>query len=1219
MTETAPQLYTPLHTPLPESLLIANRGEIACRILGTARRLGIETVAVFSDADEGSRHVRMADRAVRLGPAPAAESYLRAEAVIEAALSTGATAIHPGYGFLSENADFAAEVEAAGIAFVGPAAEHLRLFGDKHSARKAAAQAGVPLVAGSGLLTGLDEALAEAERIGYPVMLKAAGGGGGIGMAACDSAAELTEAYQRVIRLAQNNFGSSAVYLERFVARARHVEVQIFGDGRGRAVSLGTRDCSLQRRNQKVIEEAPAPGLPYAVSERLLESSRRLLGEVGYRSAGTVEFIYDVDRGEASFLEVNTRLQVEHPVTEAVTGVDLVEWMLRLAGGETAFLDAIPDAGPPISGFAVEARVYAEDPGNDYRPGAGTLTGVVIPDTTARVETWVETGTEISPYYDPLIAKIITSGESRPEALHRLRAALDETRMFGITTNLPQLRAAATSSPMLDARHTTATLGSLATIRPRLEVLRAGVSTTIQDFPGRLGLWSVGIPPSGAFDDLSFQLANHAVGNSLGENGLEATLLGPRLRCTDTTVICVTGAEAPVTVDDEPVPMWEPVTVPAGSVLDIGAPTDTGLRTYLAVRGGILAPDYHGSASTFTLGGFGGITGRAVATGDILGIKPDAGGLLAPAPIPADERPEFGHTWYVGVGEGPQPAPDYFTPADIAQFYESTWQVQAHANRTGLRLAGPKPTWSRTDGGDAGLHPSNLHDCPYSVGALNLSGDTPILLGPDGPSLGGFACPLTVVSAHRWKLGQMRPGDQVRFVPVADERTGGLRSSPAARGRNTGSPELLGAREDDDGVLGRRDAGTGTPEVKYLRGADDNVLIEYGPMELDLGLRMRVHALSERLEQASIPGLIDITPGVRSLHLHFDPAVIDQRSVVRLLGELEDDIPDTADLRVPSRHIELPLSFDDPTIVAAIERYGHGVRPKAPWLPSNIEFIRRINGLESIEDVRRIVFDATYMVLGLGDVYLGAPLAVPLDPRHRLVTTKYNPARTWTPSDAVGIGGKYLCVYGMESPGGYQLVGRTIPIWSGYRQRAPFESGKPWLFRFFDQISWYPVSAEELLDLRADMSAGRFEMRSTTGEFAFAEHLEFLNSHAADIAATDEHRQAAFTAERQRWEADGEFDTQDDHLVEPDAADDLDLPEGAHLAAAPMMANVWRVEVAEGDRVEAGATLLVLEAMKMELPVVAEVSGTVRTITVAAGDQVTTGAPLVAIETEGAA
>ncbi|WP_459547315.1 urea carboxylase [Nocardia sp. X0981] len=1218
MTETAPRLYTQPHTPLPACLLIANRGEIACRVLRTAARLGIETVAVYSDADEGARHVRMADRAVRLGPAPAAESYLRADAVIEAALSTGATAIHPGYGFLSENADFAAEVEAAGISFVGPAAEHLRLFGDKHSAREAAARAGVPLVAGSGLLTDLDEARAAADRIGYPVMLKAAGGGGGIGMAACADPDELAQAYQRVLRLARANFGSSAVYLERFVARARHVEVQIFGDGRGRAISLGTRDCTLQRRNQKVIEEAPAPGLSYTLTERLLAASRTLLGTVGYRSAGTVEFLYDVDRGEASFLEVNTRLQVEHPVTEAVTGVDLVEWMLRLAGGDTAFLDEVPDAGPPATGHAVEARVYAEDPGNDYRPGAGTLTEVRVPTATARVETWVETGTEIGPFYDPLIAKIVTSGASRTEALHRLRSALDETRMFGITTNLPQLRAAATSAPMLDARHTTATLASLATVRPRLEVLRAGVSTTIQDFPGRLGLWNVGIPPSGAFDDLSFQLANRAVGNPRGENGLEATLLGPRLRCTDTTIVCVTGAAAPVTVDGEPVPMWEPVAVPAGSVLDIGAPYDTGLRTYLAVRGGILAPEYHGSAATFALGGFGGITGRAVAVGDILGIKPDAGGLLAPEPVPAAERPEFAHTWYVGVGEGPQPAPEYFTAAGIAQFYEATWQVQAHANRTGLRLAGPKPVWARSDGGDAGLHPSNLHDCPYSVGALNLSGDTPILLGPDGPSLGGFACPLTVIAAHRWKLGQMRPGDRVRFVPVADDRTAALRASPALRGRNlSAAPDLLGTREQDNGVLGRRDAGPRTPAVAYLRGGDDNVLVEYGPMELDLGLRMRVHALSERLEQAAVPGLIDITPGVRSLHLHFDPDLIDQRTVVRLLGELEDDIPDTAELRVPSRHIELPLSFDDPTIGQAIERYLRGVRADAPWLPSNIEFIRRINGLDSIEQVRDTVFAAQYMVLGLGDVYLGAPLAVPLDPRHRLVTTKYNPARTWTPADAVGIGGKYLCVYGMESPGGYQLVGRTVPIWSGYRRRPPFEPGKPWLLRYFDRISWYPVSAGELLDLRAEMSAGRFEMRATTGEFAFAEHLEFLRDNAADIAATDEHRRAAFTAERQRWEAGGEIGDRPGPEPVPDPPDDLDLPADAHIVAAPMMANVWRVEVAEGEHVAAGSTLLVLEAMKMELPVLAEVSGTVRAITVAAGDQVTTGAPLVAIDNRG--
>src|SRR5690606_36733112 len=378
---------------------------------------------------------------------------------------------------------------------------------------------------------------------------------------------------------------------------------------------------------------------------------------------------------------------------------------------------------------------------------------------------------------------------------------------------------------------------------------------------------------------------------------------------------------------------------------------------------------------------------------------------------------------------------------DLQQFYDATWTVQTHANRTGIRLDGPKPTWSRTDGGDAGLHPSNLHDNPYSVGALNVSGDTPILLGPDGPSLGGFACPLTVVSGHRWKLGQIRPGDSLRFVPVTDEGAVELRSS-AARGADL--PPVARQSAPDCGRLGRIEPFLDHPEVVYLRGGDDNILVEYGEMVLDLGLRMRVHALSEALAATRLPGIVDVTPGVRSLHIHFDPDVLPQYRLLGVLQDLETELPATRDLVVPSRTVRLPLSFDDPSIAEAISRYRSGVRDEAPWLPSNTEFIRRINGLDSVEQVRDIVFDAEYLVLGLGDVYLGAPLAVPLDPRHRLVTTKYNPARTWTPSDAVGIGGKYLCVYGMASPGGYQLIGRTVPIWSSYRQRAPFESGTPW-------------------------------------------------------------------------------------------------------------------------------------------------------------------------------
>ncbi|WP_431966732.1 urea carboxylase [Nocardia sp. bgisy134] len=1200
-----------------DTVLVANRGEIAGRVLRTAKSLGLKTVAVYSDADAAAPHVEFADAAVRLGPAQAAESYLRADLVIEAALATGAGAIHPGYGFLSENADFATAVAEAGIAFVGPTPAQLRIFGDKHTAREAAKRVGVPLIPGSGLLDSAEHAVAEAERIGFPVMLKAVGGGGGIGMQSCFTADELRAAYLRVQRLAATNFSSTGVFLERFVARARHVEVQLFGDGHGRVVSLGTRDCSLQRRNQKVIEEAPAPGLGEELTEHLLTASRELAESVGYRSAGTVEFVYDSERGAASFLEMNTRLQVEHPVTEAITGVDLVEWMLRLAGGDATMLDDMPATGPAQSGWAVEARVYAEDPGQDYRPSAGLVTAAEFA-FGVRVDTWVGTGTEVSPYYDPLLAKVIAAAPTRDAALDSLADALAETRIHGVQTNIAQLHTAATDPRVRDAAHGTGTLADIHPSAARIDVLRGGTMTTIQDLPGRIGLWEVGIPPSGPMDDLSFTGANIAVGNPPGLPALECTLQGPRLRFATTTVVCVTGADAPITVDDTPAPMWEPITIPAGAVLDIGAPTDTGLRTYLAVRGGLDAPLYHGSASTFTLGGFGGTTGKAVAAGDVLHIVTDGAAIGEPAAEPGRStatpvRPEFTHEWQLAVGIGPQTAPAYFTDADMAQFAAHPWRVGSHANRTGIRLEGPKPAWSRADGGDAGLHPSNLHDNPYSVGALNVSGDTPILLGPDGPSLGGFACPLTVISAHRWKLGQLRPGDTVRFVPVDDDEATELRRSDDRRAKATVSParDALG----DRGVLGTAPGDADRPRVTYLRGGDDNILVEYGEMVLDLGLRMRVHALAEALAAAGLPGIVDVTPGVRSLHIHFDPDVLAQHRLLGTLAELEAELPATHDLVVPSRTIRLPLSFDDPSIAEAIDRYRSGVRDTAPWLPSNTEFIRRINGLDSVEQVRDTVFDAEYLVLGLGDVYLGAPLAVPLDPRHRLVTTKYNPARTWTPSDAVGIGGKYLCVYGMASPGGYQLIGRTVPIWSSYRQSAPFEPGTPWLFRFFDRIVWEPVSPEELLEHRAAAAAGRFDAEVGDGTFALADHLRLLAENAASIAEFEERQTAAFEAEKRAWHAAGEFErtTTAPAPQEPVADPLAGLPADATVVTAPMIGNVWRVEVEEGQRLDAGAPVAILEAMKLELPVHSPGAGTVLRVLTAPGAKVAPGTPLAVI------
>ncbi|MFC4616864.1 urea carboxylase [Cellulomonas algicola] len=1202
-----------------DTLLVANRGEIAVRILRTARDLGLRTVAVYSDADAGAPHVHLADTAVRLGPAPAAQSYLRADAIVEAALATGAGAIHPGYGFLSENAGFARAAEAARVAFVGPTPDQLELFGAKHTARAAAAAVDMPMLVGTGLLEDLDEAQAEAARIGFPVMLKATAGGGGIGMRACATPDELAAAWEAVRRTAGAAFGSAGVYLERLITAARHVEVQVFGDGLGRVVTLGDRDCSLQRRHQKVVEEAPAPALPDAVRQRIADAARDLAASVRYRSAGTVEYVYDAEREEAAFLEVNTRLQVEHPVTEAVYGVDLVAWMIRLAQGDTSPLDTPLQA----RGAAVEARVYAENPDRDHLPSAGTVTAFAV-SADVRVDTWVEPGLEVSTHYDPLLAKVVASGADRDAAWAALDAALAASRLDGVATNLGLLRSIVRTPEVAEALHHTGTLAHVRDATPRVEVVRAGMLTTIQDWPGRTHLWHVGIPPSGPMDDLSFRLGNRALGNPEGAPGLECTMAGPELRFVTGATVLVAGAPTPVAVDGVPVPQWEPVDVPPGGVLTVGTPT-AGMRSYVLVRGGLDVPDVLGSAATFDLGRIGGATGLPLRPGDLVSLGTAALDSAPAHAVPLDERPVIPASWLVGALEGPHAAPEFFTTDDVEEFYAATWSVHFNSARTGVRLVGPKPTWARPDGGEAGLHPSNIHDTPYAVGAVDYTGDLPILLGPDGPSLGGFTCPATVALGQLWKLGQLRPGDEVRFVPVDEAQADDLRRRPQA------DPVPRRAPHVDGGVLGRTPArpartatagapadGTTTdPEVTYRRSGDDNLLVEYGPMKLDLASRMRVHALMEAVQQRvdhdGLRGVVDLTPGIRSLQLHVDPDVLPLRRALEIVEEVEETLPATRDLVVPSRTVHLPLSWDDPSTREAIQRYMAGVRDDAPWCPWNIEFIRRINGLDSVDDVHRTVFDASYQVLGLGDVYLGAPVATPLDPRHRLVTTKYNPARTWTPQNAVGIGGAYLCIYGMEGPGGYQFVGRTIQVWDTYAQHRPFEPGTPWLLRFFDTIRWYPVGADELLDLRADMAAGRHDVRIEEGTFSLAEHERFLAANAPSIAEFQARQADAFGAERSAWEAAGEFDRRDPEPAAP-AATGVVVPDGCDGVEAPFVATVFRVDVRPGDLVEPGQQLLALEAMKMEAPVVATSGGTVVEITVTPGDQVGPGQVLVVLD-----
>jgi urea carboxylase len=1210
------------------TVLIANRGEIALRVIRTLKRMGIRAVSVYSDADRTARHVFEADESIHIGPAQAQQSYLNASAILDACARTGAEAIHPGYGFLSENAGFAEAAEAAGVAFIGPTPEQMRKFGLKHTARELAAKAKVPLLPGSSVLADLSEAKREARRIGYPVMLKSSAGGGGIGMQLCRSESELGDAYDAVARTSRNNFGNASLFLERFVERARHIEVQLFGDGQGEVIALGERDCSAQRRNQKVIEETPAPRLEPEVRAGLLRAAVALGKSVAYRSAGTVEFVYDVDSEDFYFLEVNTRLQVEHPVTEAVTGIDLVEWMVRTAAGEPPDLSAHRAHAP--RGHAIEVRVYAEDPTREFKPSAGLLTHVELP-SDVRVDGWVERGTEVSPFYDPMLAKLIVHGDDRPAAIAALTRALDASRIAGIETNLDYLRALARDETFLAGQVTTGHLRSIEFSTPSIEVLSAGTFTLVVDYPGRLGYWDVGIPPSGPMDGRSFRLANRIVGNPERAPGLECTMIGPTLKFATPSLIALVGARMPATLDGVELANGEPIPVRAGQTLTLGAISGPGCRTYLAVRTGIDVPEYLGSRTTFTLGRIGGHGGRTLQRGDVLrigGFEP-AG---APQPLRFGAHPELADRLDIGVLYGPHGAPDFFTDNDIATLFSTELEVHYNSARTGIRLIGPKPEWARQDGGEAGLHPSNIHDNAYAVGTVDFTGDMPILLGQDGPSLGGFVCPATIVAAELWKMGQLRPGSRVRFSRLTPAAAAALEAAeitlletlelpagayvPSTRssaGDVASAATASGTGPlDSAAVLRRISAPAPDVDVVYRRSGDKYLLVEYGPLVLDLRLRFRVHSLMAWLAASKLPGLIDITPGIRSLQIHYDSRALPESRLLDALARAERELQPVDEVTVPSRVVHLPLSWDDPQTQLAIQKYAQLVRKDAPWCPSNIEFIRRINGLGSIEDVRRIVFEASYLVLGLGDVYLGAPVATPVDPRHRLVTTKYNPARTWTPENAVGIGGAYMCIYGMEGPGGYQFVGRTLQVFNRFKQTQHFERDKPWLLRFFDQVRFYPVSAEELLDMREAFPHGKVDLRIDEGTFALRDHERMLAHNADSIASFQTVQRAAFEAERRSWLEKGQLGFASEQAAS--AAAEADLPAGSEGVETHVPGSVWKVCVLVGARVEKGDPIVIVESMKMEIGIESPVSGIVTEVLVSEGRAVSAGQRIVVVK-----
>ncbi|MEC8621323.1 MAG: urea carboxylase [Pseudomonadota bacterium] len=1182
-------------------ILIANRGVAAVRIARTLKRMGIASIALRTTAEKDSQYFGSFDEVYDLVGDSVAETYLDVEQILAIAARAKAEAIHPGYGFLSENAEFASEVAAAGLSFLGPTPDVINVFGLKHEARAMAQAQGVPILEGTSILPDLAAALSAADEVGFPLLLKSTAGGGGIGMQRCDSARDLEAAFESVTALAKSNFTSPGVFLEKCITKARHVEVQLFGDGRGEVIILGDRDCSLQRRNQKLVEECPAANLPESIRQSMHDSARALAASVNYASAGTIEFLYDADANEYYFLEVNTRLQVEHGVTELVYRVDIVEWMIRLAFGDLPDCSEL-EAGLKPSGAAVQVRLYAEDPYDNYKPTPGEI-DATFPDV-GRIDSWVGPRSLVSHWFDPLLANIMGFGENRSQAIDGLLGILADTKLYGTTTNIALLQQALGCDPFRAGNVDTKVLAALTYQPNELEVIRPGLEMTVQSYPGRQGYWDVGVPPSGPMDDLSFQLGNRLLDNPSDAAGLEMVLGGAKIRFRGTTRCVLTGAKVQATLDEQPIKRGQAFTVASGQVLCIDAMED-GLRAYLLVQGGLDLPDFLGSPATFVLGKFGGHQGRSLRQLDVLRWHRVEQSEMQAA-VEEREQTPLHNRHILRVLLGPHAAPDFFTEAWIEELFSIRWQIDHNSNRTGIRLNGPAPEWARGDGGEAGLHPSNIHDSAYAFGAMDFTGDMPVILGPDGPSLGGFVCPAVVINADRWKLGQLVPGDEVQLQLVDQHQATEISEAQAqwmedARQKLVVVPSLSRVKESDAARIVLYQAN----DVKIRQAGQEWVLLEFGEATIDVGARVLIGDFAKIVIDSGLPGVVEMIPGVRSLLLRFDTQRWTHDTMVRALEPLLEQARTSRSSTVPSRIVSLPLSWDDPACHEAIARYTNNVRPDAPWCPDNIEFIRRINGLDSVEQVEQIVFDASYLVLGLGDVYLGAPLATPVDPSHRLVTTKYNPARTWTAEGSVGIGGSYMCIYGMEGPGGYQFVGRTIPVW---RNHGFGDLGDEcWLLRNFDQIRYQKVDAQELLEIREACTSDAYFPETQTTQLNLGAYQEELAQNATQIGAFNQTRQRAFADELERWKASGNFTFSSSKVTSAPVLGTNQL--NGEEIASPISASVWKVLLADNEVVEEGQEIAVLESMKTEVPVTANSAGTI-TWLVVEGQTVSAGQTL---------
>jgi urea carboxylase/allophanate hydrolase len=847
-----------------------------------------------------------------------------------------------------------------------------------------------------------------------------------------------------------------------------------------------------------------------------------------------------------------------------ITGLDLVEAMIRVAAKDSSYLFAgLPEAFPSQK-IAIEARVYGESPLQDFRPSPGQLLEVSFP-TGVRVDTWIKSGSIISSSYDPLLAKIIVSGNDRPEAIQKLSAALKGTNLSGIETNLEYLKQIVQSKDFQNGTYHTTSLDSFKLQISAFEVLDPGPSTTIQDFPGRRGLWHAGIPPSGPMDDFAFRLANRVLGNDLGAAVLECVRSGPTLLFHQDAYVSVAGARAGLRIDDVEVSTGSPTYVREGQKLKLGE-LQTGCRAYLAIKGGIAVPTVLGSRSTFVLGKLGGHCGRELRAGDVIPFQKSAA-------VPPNEElhinssvvPKYGKAWTIKVMPGPHAFPDFFTESSFAELFDNPWKVHYNSNRVGVRLTGPKPTWARSDGGAAGLHPSNIHDSPYSIGSISFTGDEAVILTCDGPSLGGFVVFVTVISAEMWKIGQVKPGDEIILSPVTSAVAMELEENIRSSIENL---EPLADIASDysiyDPILG--DVGSEDMKIVCRQAGNRALLLEFGESDFDIRSSFRIYALMEAHRTSPIPGVVELTAGVRSLHVLYNPSVPQDVMVAKLRTAASSFSSDSFTRGIPSRTFNLLLAFDDSASLAAVQRYSRTIREQAPWLPSNVDFLKEINGLETKEEVAETLLSATFLVLGLGDVFCGSPCAIPLDPRHRLLSTKYNPSRSFTPEGAVGIGGQYLCIYAIESPGGYQLIGRTVPIWNRWAKR-----GQPWMFNIFDQIRFYPIS-EDALNTARELGKDEELVSVVDGTFDLDKYELWLKDNQTNILDVTQSRWETLKTSNAAAEA-VKPPTQLQVTSESVCGSFEDVKNGMVLRAG-IAGRCWKSAVSVGDIVEEGQTLV---------------------------------------------